>query len=388
METSVPANSIDVADCPVETEDLPEQAQWERENAAMLKVRLEIWLNRMVGRNQRFIWWLTIAMSVLPLSLHAAIDAPYLLRHMTPYLPMTLGILFFTVFTLFLVNSFMDPGVVQPYLHSDLLRLEQQLRIREGMHYVAEAFIVTSDNPTERASVRRQSQWLVNGQTVITEFCYHCRLYQAPRVHHCQLCGRCVERFDHHCPWLDNCVGLRNYPYFILMLIIHGVMWIVWIASVIVHIVMRSLEHWTGIVYLPACLIQIGIGIANLHFLYVLLSCQRDLLKLGLTVHEFKTDKYYNRSMHRFRSPFDCGSLRKNMVEAFWKPWRPLSYLPNLAVDLITPNNSPQTPSTGNRGDATIAQKKQNESKLVQPKLTNPSSVVQLTAKLDHVILI
>ncbi|XP_038012467.1 palmitoyltransferase ZDHHC12 isoform X2 [Motacilla alba alba] len=41
---------------------------------------------------------------------------------------------------------------------------------------------------------------------------------QPMRAKHCQLCQHCVRRYDHHCPWLENCVGERNHPLFIVYL--------------------------------------------------------------------------------------------------------------------------------------------------------------------------
>lgn len=42
-------------------------------------------------------------------------------------------------------------------------------------------------------------------------FCLRCKLPKPPRGHHCSQCDRCVLRMDHHCVWINNCVGWWNY---------------------------------------------------------------------------------------------------------------------------------------------------------------------------------
>lgn len=49
--------------------------------------------------------------------------------------------------------------------------------------------------------------------------CSRCETYRPPRAHHCRICKRCIRRMDHHCPWINNCVGERNQKYFLQFLV-------------------------------------------------------------------------------------------------------------------------------------------------------------------------
>mmetsp|Transcript_26876 Transcript_26876/g.79432 ORF Transcript_26876/g.79432 Transcript_26876/m.79432 type:complete len:345 (+) Transcript_26876:136-1170(+) len=47
-------------------------------------------------------------------------------------------------------------------------------------------------------------------------FCVKCQQVRPPRCHHCNSCNRCILQYDHHCPWVNNCIGYGNYRLFLL----------------------------------------------------------------------------------------------------------------------------------------------------------------------------
>ena len=60
--------------------------------------------------------------------------------------------------------------------------------------------------------------WLqmVEKKIHINEYCPYCRVKKTNKVKHCHVCKKCVNGFDHHCNWIDNCVGGKNKIRFLI----------------------------------------------------------------------------------------------------------------------------------------------------------------------------
>lgn len=60
---------------------------------------------------------------------------------------------------------------------------------------------------------------LRDGEYDSQHFCVDCLLRRPLRSKHCKICQRCVARHDHHCPWVSNCIGIRNHRNFITYIV-------------------------------------------------------------------------------------------------------------------------------------------------------------------------
>ncbi|KAL1547975.1 Protein S-acyltransferase 24 [Salvia divinorum] len=85
--------------------------------------------------------------------------------------------------------------------------------IRMNVHDPAN---MKDDEPLLKIEINNPA--LINGNW--SQLCATCKIVRPLRAKHCSTCDRCVEQFDHHCPWVSNCIGKKNKWDFIFLLVL------------------------------------------------------------------------------------------------------------------------------------------------------------------------
>ncbi|KAA8534417.1 hypothetical protein F0562_031934 [Nyssa sinensis] len=144
--------------------------------------------------------------------------------------------------------------------------------------------------------------------------CDKCSAYKPPRAHHCRVCRRCVLRMDHHCLWINNCVGHGNYKAFVVLVLYAT---IASIYSSVIIVCCSIQKDWDISKRFPVRIFYITCSamIVGLSLTLGTLLCWH----MYLIIHNMTTIEYYEgiraawlarKSGQTYRHPFDVGVFK------------------------------------------------------------------------------
>lgn len=138
--------------------------------------------------------------------------------------PIVSAFLVVLIILIMLLAAYTDPGILARQRENPSFSLAQQTKqnfqcIRSPNGTNCNPKFKNENLNFDLNSKKRQTYLTINkGFPVVLKTCETCLIIRPPRSTHCEDCDNCVERFDHHCPWLGSCVGKRNYKYFYLFI--------------------------------------------------------------------------------------------------------------------------------------------------------------------------
>jgi palmitoyltransferase len=129
----------------------------------------------------------------------------------------------------------------------------------------------------------------VNPDGVPLRWCKDCEVWQPIRTKHCDKCGFCVRKYDHHCFWIGTCCGEHNHGRFFVLLIAINT-YVIYAAHLMLDsIFLGSLfrtpsheaitsffeTHWAPLLWIAlAVLFEIFAGILLVYHAYLLATNQ------------------------------------------------------------------------------------------------------------------
>jgi ankyrin repeat protein len=184
----------------------------------------------------------------------------------------------------------------------------------------------------------RQIIEMTEGDNFEGNFCSTCLLIRPIRSKHCRYCDKCVRRFDHHCIWINKCIGYENHRLFISYLVLLQVSAFVMITGCLLYI-----NDFCGGIFLHNLACQPWVSYTlimaiNLFFWLSLLSFMQFYgIAQGLTANErINAHRYKHLNSGKFaRNIFSQGCFH-NLYNFFFEDDSIIAkYTPNKKTPIV-----------------------------------------------------
>ncbi|XP_051527913.1 palmitoyltransferase ZDHHC18-B isoform X2 [Myxocyprinus asiaticus] len=269
---------------------------------------------RIIVARQSGVLPLTLGLILVTSGLFFIFDCPFLVKHLTSCIPVIGGVLFVFVIISLLQTSFTDPGILPRATAEEAADIEKQI-----------------DNPAGSSSSYRPpprtKEVVINQQVVKLKYCFTCKIFRPPRTSHCSLCDNCVERFDHHCPWVGNCVGKRNYRFFYTFIVSLSFLTAFIFGCVTTHLALRS-QGGNGLVLAlqesPASALELVVCFFSVWSILGLSGFHTYLVAANLTTNEDIKGSWSGKSGNEdVGNPYSYNSIIKNCCSVLCGPMPP-----------------------------------------------------------------
>ena len=216
-------------------------------------------------------------------------ESEYLNDEITIFIPILFSLLYIAILFNLITASFIDPGIIRRFDLKDFNNIKQRKEKQE----------------------RIVSRIFQLGNIMSYKYCYTCGIMRPNRSTHCSECNNCVERLDHHCPWMGNCTGKRNYIYFFIFLTLLNILQILVIIFCLIHIIQqirddsnlndklpldKKKEHLTSFSFCEV-IMSLYLIIYNIFFMFFtmpLIAYHINLILTNVTTKEKIRDAFYH----------------------------------------------------------------------------------------------
>ncbi|CAO3595185.1 unnamed protein product [Absidia cylindrospora] len=270
---------------------------------------------RLMTSQAHWAFIIALLLVIIPSVLFGVFTCPFLWSNIHPVIPVFYAYLFVIAVVSMFKTSWTDPGVIPRGL-DPIPTLET---------FDDHSSIWTQPFPADRCVKIKDEMWNL-------KYCSTCKIYRPPRASHCRQCDNCVENEDHHCIWLNNCIGKRNYRPFFTFIMTCSLMAIYLIIFAVLHLILAARQIQPEINFdlvfqtAPVSFVLAIVGFFLLWMVGGLTSYHCHLVWKGVTTHEKLRTTLLDAQKPRHPNPYGKTNPVKNIIQVLCRP-QPKSHL-------------------------------------------------------------